>query len=342
MFSGSAENMFDGAVEALISRTNSGGMHYDVDFSRAHLVMPSIGWSKPINVPAALRFDVSSKDNGYKVENLERVEAGFVSPNNPRLDGLILSGLNAAIVQELAQITSKQVIGEDTTPTEIRTALASDNEISANSDMHFYKAQTGGGCSSCFWIVAEGIIKDHTPKDFEDFLSKNDDPHLREIHLNSLGGLVRPAMKFGQSIRDHNLNTRVAKTYGQFDVNSSNVLADKTPNNGDAGVCASACVLAFMGGVFRAAVSDSYAIGVVGKLGVHQFQADIKSGINIDSSQLNDILSKTEQLNSDMIEYVKKMGVDPEILSIAGRTLEVRWLTDNELRQTKMEAAEPK
>ena len=41
-----------------------GGEHYDLDLQRARLVIPGVGWSKGIGVPAAMKFDVIPEDGG--------------------------------------------------------------------------------------------------------------------------------------------------------------------------------------------------------------------------------------------------------------------------------------
>ena len=53
------------------------GQHYDLDLRRARVVLPGIGWTKGIGVPATLTFDVKPADDGYAVENLVLQGDGF-------------------------------------------------------------------------------------------------------------------------------------------------------------------------------------------------------------------------------------------------------------------------
>ncbi len=66
------EDVLAGSVATFVSNVENGeGQHYDLDLKNARLVLPGLGWSKGVGVPATLSFDLAPNDrNGYSVENL--------------------------------------------------------------------------------------------------------------------------------------------------------------------------------------------------------------------------------------------------------------------------------
>ena len=82
------DEILGGTVAAQISNIEDGskGQHYDLDLRRAKVVMPGLGWSKPIGVPATLTFDVKPIEGGYSVENVHLDGAGFGFTGTAKLD----------------------------------------------------------------------------------------------------------------------------------------------------------------------------------------------------------------------------------------------------------------
>ena len=79
--------MLSGTISALVSDSPDGkGQHYDLDLRRARVVLPGLGWTKGIGVPATLTFDVKPANDGYAVENLVLDGDGFGFTGSARLD----------------------------------------------------------------------------------------------------------------------------------------------------------------------------------------------------------------------------------------------------------------
>jgi hypothetical protein len=74
------DEILAGSVATFVSNIEGGeGQHYDLDLKRARLVLPGLGWSKGIGVPASLSFDLLPREGGYAVKNLilEGADFGF-------------------------------------------------------------------------------------------------------------------------------------------------------------------------------------------------------------------------------------------------------------------------
>ena len=81
------DDILGGTVGALISNSKSGtGQHYDLDLKQARLVIPGVGWSKGIGVPAKLNFDLEPDGKGYLVDNIVFEGEGFGFTGTARLD----------------------------------------------------------------------------------------------------------------------------------------------------------------------------------------------------------------------------------------------------------------
>ncbi len=93
------DNILSGTMGALVSDI-PGGQHYDLDLRRARLVLPGLGWSKGIGVPAALAFDLKPTDEGYAVDDIKLTGDGFGLSGSARLDKSY--GLMSADITNLA------------------------------------------------------------------------------------------------------------------------------------------------------------------------------------------------------------------------------------------------
>ena len=133
-------------------------------------------------------------------------------------------------------------------------------------------------------VQATGSITSDTPAAFETFL-KSDDAKiamasLPTIQLHSPGGDITAGIRLGEMIRKARLDTRIGRSFH---------LAEAFDNYTYKGAgCASACALAFLGGVGREySDRDTYGFGPVG------FASSDPSAT----------------------DYVKRMGVDPTALT---------------------------
>lgn len=143
--------------------------------------------------------------------------------------------------------------------------------------------------------------------DHEDDLSKFRDLVAREhptaVGFDSPGGNVVKAIELGRLIRSLDLST--------LQVRQSE--------------CASACSLAFMGGVGRFAEP--------GSIGVHK-----SSFSNTEGVQVADAVSEIQQLTAEVIGYMSEMGVDPALLqlSLSYDSDDIRYLSGSEMSRYKL------
>lgn len=79
------EDIVSGTVDAQVRSLVGGGEHYDLDLRRARLVIPGVGWSKGIGVPATMTFDVIPEEGGSRIENMVLAGEGFGFEGSARL-----------------------------------------------------------------------------------------------------------------------------------------------------------------------------------------------------------------------------------------------------------------
>jgi hypothetical protein len=203
--------------------------------------------------------------------------------------------------------------------------------------MIFREGFNGGNCNGCEWIIAEGTIQPDTPQVFAKFLELKKSKGV--IRFNSPGGNLLAGMKLGEMIRSAGLFTAVGKTVGEQSSFDADTIQEK-PLDGPTykandGICASACVYAFIGGGTRFASKS--------KIGIHQFY---------DGKALNEPLAKTasavdrsvdQLLAGLLLEYVMRMGVDARLISLASSVPpweDMKWLSGQELLDLKIDNSE--
>lgn len=133
------------------------------------------------------------------------------------------------------------------------------------------------------------------------FLAQAADVYRAElVSFNSNGGNIVAAMAFGRTIRKLGLSTAQLRS----------------------SECASACTLAFIGGVRREAEP--------GSIGVHQ--SSFAPGTNMDGPTA---AAEVQALTANLISYFEEMGVDSKILqlSLATPSTDMRYLTSQEMDQ---------
>lgn len=177
------------------------------------------------------------------------------------------------------------------------------------------------------WIYAEGAFEPGDAAKFEEYLRGQQLWKNQRVVLNSEGGSLIEGIKLGQIIRKNGFRTAVSKSVktGEF--------FQPAP-----GICASACVLAFAGGVERGASEGS-------KIGVHQMSRDydnIANGAPITVEHLKSSMSETQLLVGLTLTHFMEMGVEPMVvpLMVGTSAEDIRWLTVDEARATKI-AFEP-
>ena len=80
------DEILSGTMTALVSDI-PGGQHYELDLQKARVVLPGIGWTKGVGVPATLAFDVKpANGGGYAVDNLALSGDGFGFSGSALLD----------------------------------------------------------------------------------------------------------------------------------------------------------------------------------------------------------------------------------------------------------------
>src|SRR5262249_27223077 len=121
------------------------------------------------------------------------------------------------------------------------------------------------------------------------------------------GGNLIGAIKLGEFFRKHQFVTHVV-----------------------GGTCASACAVAFIGGVEREATS--------GKLGVHQFYNALS--LKNPSEKVFDALdmSQHQLLSAILIDHAFRMGVDPRYIAIGAATPpnQMHFFNQEELESLKV------
>ncbi|MER8960995.1 MULTISPECIES: hypothetical protein [unclassified Mesorhizobium] len=128
------------------------------------------------------------------------------------------------------------------------------------------------------------------------------------VTFQSPGGNIQKAMELGRLIRRLRLST------AQF----------------RAVECASACSLAFLGGVVRFAEP--------GSIGVHR--SSFSGDIPVNSK---DAVSGIQQMTADIITYMIEMGVDPALLQLSLQydSDDIRYLSRSEMAKYKVVTLEP-
>jgi hypothetical protein len=94
------DEVLAGTIGLQVSNLEGKGQHYELDLKNARLMLPGVGWSKGIGVPATMAFDVKPRDGGFSVEGLTLSGAGFGFKGSAKLDSGY--GLVSANIDEFA------------------------------------------------------------------------------------------------------------------------------------------------------------------------------------------------------------------------------------------------
>lgn len=123
------------------------------------------------------------------------------------------------------------------------------------------------------------------------------------VTFNSPGGSPYAAMRVGRTIRRLGLSTAQLKAFE----------------------CASACALAFVGGINRFAEA--------GAIGIHK-----ASFVNPDARDAEDAVSLIQAVTADIIGYLAEMGVDPALMQVALSydANDMRYLSSSEMEKFRV------
>ncbi|RNJ42372.1 hypothetical protein B5V01_28415 [Mesorhizobium erdmanii] len=173
----------------------------------------------------------------------------------------------------------------------------------AHAGLQFQAGQTDAGIR--YIVVSGDFAYQDDLSTFENLARSNASV---AVTFQSPGGNIQKAMDLGRLIRRLGLSTI------QF----------------RAVECASACSLAFFGGVMRFAEA--------GSIGVHKssFSNDI-------SLNTKDAVSGVQQMTADIITYMIEMGVDPALLQLSLQydSDDIRYLSKSEMMKYKIVTLEP-
>jgi hypothetical protein len=184
--------------------------------------------------------------------------------------------------------------------------------VSPANAIEFRTGYTGGNCSTCSWIAADGEITPGSAQKLIDFISANELEYEKLVVVNSLGGSVSAALELGTLIRRRGMHVIVGRTTDYEPEGAGRLFQSY-----DAGVCASACVFVLMGGEVREVADENSLVGV------HQFapQAD-------ELGSIASTTSSTQSVVALLQAYAAEMGVNPAILTLASSTSpqDMTWL----------------
>lgn len=179
-----------------------------------------------------------------------------------------------------------------------RRALAEDPRARPMTVFKTHQECSGNGCP--YFVLAQGVITEETPRAFRAFLSR--ERYQPTVYFDSPGGSLAAALELGHLIRERGLDTYVGGPYESFEGFSA-AGGEKTRTLARTGVCFSACAYAFLGGVAR-------EIGEGGLYGVHRFYSG--------SRPLGD--ATTQVAMTALASYLDDMGVDRRLLDLASLT----------------------
>lgn len=179
--------------------------------------------------------------------------------------------------------------------------------VNANDSMNFYQASAGNSYEAT-WIAAEGTITADTPQKFRDYLRKNG-AEGGKVFFNSPGGNLLAGLQLGRILRDEGLAVSVGKTMRDPDGFRETL---------SAGVCASACAYAFLGGIDRYLFPNGWKLED-NKIGFHQFYTDssITNALSAAEATVvkNATLSQAQFITGIIAAYIVEMGADATLLA---------------------------
>jgi hypothetical protein len=176
------------------------------------------------------------------------------------------------------------------------------SDVVRDDQMIIASASNGCNYDGCEWVQIEGRLSSTAGTAFERYLAGSN-AGGGTVYLDSPGGSLEGALALGRAIRSHGFSTAVGKSVA---ASWDNRFAEKSK-----GRCVSACAYAFLGGTTRTAAS--------GELGVHQFHDPTALAIADPTFTAQDLAAEQDLL-TETLDYVEKMGVSSRFQIAAGRT----------------------
>jgi len=194
-------------------------------------------------------------------------------------------------------------------------------EDAFDKPMSFSWATTKGNMTTSAWIAAVGVITEETPQEFREFLDR-EGADGAQVVLHSPGGNLAAGLELGRIFRAREMTTHIGRSQRQIETHDS--ACDTWFDDVEAGVCASSCAYAFLGGRERF-VSSPYYPTTGNLLGFHQFYGNPSRGSAMMSAdEVEEIeattLSVAQALTGQIVLYAIEMGVDPSIVAFASAT----------------------
>lgn len=167
-------------------------------------------------------------------------------------------------------------------------------------------------------ILARGNIEIDTADKFKKFL-KNSPPGKTTVVFDSPGGNLVGGIQLGRLIRNLEFDTAAIETVDEEMRGETKVIVANP-------MCASACSLAFLGGVNRSVEERA-------RFGVHQFYSS--------GTQIGD--AGTQVLMTSIAGYIQLMGVNRRFMDLASLTPaeKMRWLTLSEAKSLQVDNSSP-
>jgi len=171
-------------------------------------------------------------------------------------------------------------------------------------------------------ILAEGVVERDSGAKFSRFL-ENPQAHSHKLPpaatvvFDSPGGNLVGGMELGRVIRANKLQTALASGYAQI---YKGDMGERVFLN--SAICASACSLAFVGGVRRKLEDDA-------RFGIHQFSGN-RGSVGDGATQVTIVI---------LAAYLEEMGIDRQLLDVASliSASQMHWLTPQQARQLRVD-----
>ncbi len=180
------------------------------------------------------------------------------------------------------------------------------------------------------WVAASGGFVPDTAKAFEEFLKRHPIDGGTVIYLDSRGGSILGALRFGEALRKIGASVSIGKSLA---IDAGN--GDRLPRHQlvpRLGRCFSACAYAFLGGLKRTVPAGA-------AYGVHMFWPAEHIEGHLQKTYNFREIERAQRLSAQIAAFIQKMGGDVDLLVLASRTppkVAMRRLTPKEIVDLKV------
>jgi hypothetical protein len=174
------------------------------------------------------------------------------------------------------------------------------------SAMDFQTVEKVDGCGD-ICVVAQGVINGETTQQFRQYVARQKLNGAVAVSLDSQGGAHTQGIALGEAIRKLGFSTVVGRV-------------DPIGHKLGPGMCASACVYAFIGGMERRVTNGS-------RVGVHQ--------VRLNYEPRAQTASEAQLLMALAANHLSRCGATIDVLTLALATPpeEMRWMSLAEMSQ---------